>query len=75
MSAPEYGNAKVREADAARDELSAALRKAGVSFPAMDVRPHGVTGGKPAYGMVDLGPVSPPVARQLAHLIARGVER
>lgn len=65
---------KVQEAEAARAELSAALRKAGVSFPAMDVKPQGVKGGKPSYGMVELGTVSPPVARCLARLIARGAE-
>ncbi|GAA2116697.1 hypothetical protein [Streptomyces synnematoformans] len=65
---------KIREATAAHAELSAALRKAGVSFPAMDVKPQGVKDGKPSYGMVELGTVSPPVAKWLAHLIARGAE-
>lgn len=65
---------RVREADAARAELSAALRKAGVSFPAMDVLPQGVKGGRASYGLVELGAVSPPVARCLARLIARGAE-
>lgn len=75
MSAGEHGSDKLREAEAARDELSAALREAGINFPAMDVKPQGVKGGRPSYGMVELGAVSPPVARCLAQCIARGAER
>jgi len=61
----------VREAEAARDALAAALRRAGVQFPAMDVRTPVRTDG-PGYALVVLGECSPPVARRLAAVVARG---
>lgn len=62
---------KVAEARAARDELAGALRKAGIQFPAMDVRPFGYADA-PTYALVDLGRCSPQVVRALAAVIARG---
>nr|WSZ96083.1 hypothetical protein OH820_10845 [Streptomyces sp. NBC_00857] len=62
---------KVAEARAARDELARALRRAGIQFPAMDVRPFGYAEA-PAYALVDLGRCSPQVVRALAAVVARG---
>ncbi|ARF56273.1 hypothetical protein [Streptomyces gilvosporeus] len=62
---------KICEAEAARDALAAALRKAGIQFPAMDVTPDGI-GRPPRYGLVNLGEVSAPVVHALADVIAKG---
>ncbi|MEU9114672.1 hypothetical protein AB0D04_23490 [Streptomyces sp. NPDC048483] len=62
---------KIREAEAARDALAAALRKAGIQFPAMDIAPEGA-GRPPRYGFVNLGQVSAPVVHALAEVIVKG---
>ncbi|MFB6613188.1 hypothetical protein ACFCV9_02990 [Streptomyces sp. NPDC056367] len=65
---------RAREAELARDELAAALRRAGIQFPAMDVRtPLGAD--EAGYALVQLGACSAPVARELAAVIARGAAR
>ncbi|MEN8650300.1 hypothetical protein ABCR94_06595 [Streptomyces sp. 21So2-11] len=65
---------KVGEAEVARDELARALRLAGIQFPAMDVKPAGC-GENPSYALVELGRCSPPVARALAAVIAKGATK
>lgn len=70
--------ARAREAEAARDALAAALTRAGVQLPAMDVRTPWRDGegdteqerGRPP--LVQLGVCSAPVARALAAVIERG---
>ncbi|MHC0429331.1 hypothetical protein ACX6XY_03960 [Streptomyces sp. O3] len=63
--------AKIREAEEARDALAVALSRAGIQFPAMDVRtPLAV--GEGGYALVNLGECSAPVARELAAVITKG---
>ncbi|OEV00596.1 hypothetical protein AN217_25485 [Streptomyces qinglanensis] len=57
---------KLKEVMDAREELAAAFKSAGVSFPAMDVRLEST------YGLIALGEVSPATAREMASVIARG---
>ncbi|QNP65790.1 hypothetical protein [Streptomyces genisteinicus] len=66
--------AKLREAHEARDALAAALTRAGVQLPAMDVRTPWADdrADDPRYALVHLGACSAPVARLLAEVIARG---
>ncbi|MER6979004.1 hypothetical protein [Streptomyces carpinensis] len=73
---------KLREAAAARDALAAALTRAGIQLPAMDVRTpwadplHGQAEAPAStrYALVHLGVCSAPVALALADVIARGAE-
>ena len=61
---------KFEEAKQARDALCAALRRAGVQLPAMDVRsPFRVDGG--GYALVNLGECAAPVALLLAAVIEK----
>ncbi|MEV0373828.1 hypothetical protein AB0I10_29170 [Streptomyces sp. NPDC050636] len=64
-------SSKIREAEVARDALAAALRKAGIQFPAMDITPGGFE-RPPKYGFVNLGQVSAPVVHALADVITKG---
>ncbi|OBQ50322.1 hypothetical protein A4U61_08815 [Streptomyces sp. H-KF8] len=66
---------KIREALEARDALAAALTRAGVQLPAMDVRTPWAddrTAGGAPYALVHLGVCSAPVALALADVIAKG---
>ncbi|AWK09771.1 hypothetical protein SSP531S_47150 [Streptomyces spongiicola] len=65
---------KIREAEDARDALGAALRRAGIQLPAMDVRPPLRADGA-GYALVTLGDCSAPVALELAAVIERGAAR
>ncbi|MFG2879406.1 hypothetical protein ACGFYU_31120 [Streptomyces sp. NPDC048337] len=82
--------AKIKEAFAARDALAAALTRAGIQIPAMDVRTpwpdddnsdgdgqeHSSTSAaETRYALVHLGVVSAPVAHALAEVIAKGLTR
>ncbi|MFF2538562.1 hypothetical protein [Streptomyces cyaneofuscatus] len=81
------GAAKVKEAMDARDALAAALTRAGIQLPAMDVRtPWADTvredtedasehGGEIRYALVHLGVCSAPVAHALATAITNGLAR
>jgi hypothetical protein len=74
MTSDQQANAaKVREAREARKALGAALRRAGIQLPALDVRPVGGAGAE--YGLVCLGVCSAPVARDLASVIRNGAAR
>lgn len=76
-------SAKLQEATEARDALAAALTRAGIQLPAMDVRtpwldtrpdddaPDGPGGNR--HALVHLGVCSAPVALALADVIAGGV--
>ncbi|WP_405797959.1 hypothetical protein [Streptomyces sp. NBC_01506] len=72
---------KVQEAVEARDVLAAALTRAGIQLPAMDVRtPWPVTDDSEAgrdtrYALVHLGVCSAPVALALAAVIVDGAGR
>lgn len=68
------GTRKVKEAEEARDVLAAALRRAGIQLPAMDVRVAAKTGSA-GYGFVSLGECAAPVARDLAYVIEKGAGR
>ncbi|WP_432110319.1 hypothetical protein [Streptomyces sp. AA1529] len=57
---------KLKEVMDAREELAAAFKNSGVSFPAMDVRLEST------YGLIALGEVSPATAREMASVIATG---
>ncbi|MFJ5724172.1 hypothetical protein [Streptomyces sp. NPDC093149] len=65
---------KIDEAEEARDALGAALRRAGIQLPALDVRPVSRADGA-GYGLVTLGDCSAPVARALAAVIEQGAAR
>lgn len=77
--------AKIQETLAARDALAAALTRAGIQLPAMDVRTpwqdmidgdYDCAAGPAArYALVHLGVCSAPVAFALAAVIIRGVGR
>ncbi|MGP4000353.1 hypothetical protein [Streptomyces sp. 8N706] len=83
------GRAKVQEAVEARDALAAALTRAGIQLPAMDVRTpwqdlvgraDDGDGGSDAgsavrYALVHLGVCSAPVAHALAAVIVKGAGR
>ncbi|GHE51291.1 hypothetical protein CP980_08185 [Streptomyces vinaceus] len=66
--------AKVTEALAARDALAAALSRAGIQLPAMDVRTPWPEerADEARYALVHLGVCSAPVAHALATVIAKG---
>ncbi|MFH8489706.1 hypothetical protein [Streptomyces longisporoflavus] len=65
---------KVEEAIAARDSLAAALSRAGIQLPAMDIRTAWADDLKEEarYALVSLGVCSAPVALRLADVIRRG---
>ena len=74
---------QLQEAVAAREALAAALPRAGIQLPAMDVRtpwgdpfPGGsedpAEGSRARYALVHLGVCSAPVALALADVIAKG---
>lgn len=78
---------RIREALQARDALAAALSRAGIQLPAMDVRTPWLsdpldedgdgdgTDRLAGYGLIRLGVCSAPVAHALAEVIAKGAER
>ncbi|MFD7836968.1 hypothetical protein [Streptomyces sp. NPDC059761] len=57
----------------ARDALAAALTRAGIQLPAMDVRTPWADEAR--YALVHLGICSAPVAHALAAVITRGASR
>lgn len=67
---PRYS--RTTEADTARDTLAAALTRAGIQLPAMDVRSVLRSADGTSYALLDLGVCSPPVALALAEVVARG---
>ncbi len=71
----QVGEQRTGEAEAARDALAEALRRAGIRFPAVDVRTPVRADGAAGYAMVVLGECSAPVARELAAVIERGAKR
>ncbi|MFH0243702.1 hypothetical protein ACGRHY_15025 [Streptomyces sp. HK10] len=71
----QVGEQRIGEAEAARDALAEALRRAGIRFPAVDVRTPVRADGAAGYAMVVLGECSAPVARELATVVERGAER
>jgi hypothetical protein len=66
---------KIRQAAEARDALAAALTRAGIQLPAMDVRTHPAPPNAPRYALVQLGACSAPVALALADVITQGTGR
>ncbi|MDT3396923.1 hypothetical protein RKE29_09740 [Streptomyces sp. B1866] len=62
--------ARVKEAQAARDELRAALTKVGISLPALRIDGPSLGGDEPCP-LLDLGRCPPEVARRLAAVIRR----
>ncbi len=60
---------KIKEAREARDLLAAALTRAGIQLPAMDIREPAVWQDEPRYALVHLGECSAPVARALAQAL------
>lgn len=67
---------KIQEALEARDALAAALTRAGIQLPAMDIRTPWADdrrGGEAPYALVQLGVCSAPVALALADVITQGV--
>ncbi|MFI6725502.1 hypothetical protein [Streptomyces atratus] len=65
---------KINEAEEARDALGAALRRAGIQLPALDVRSVPRNGAS-GYSLVTLGECSAPVACALAAVIEKGAAR
>lgn len=63
----EFGVAakKVRDAEAARDELGAALKTAGVTLPSLRIIPLSCTEESPRQ-LLDLGPCTVETAHQIA---------
>lgn len=72
---PKIRTPRVQEAVDARDALAAALSRAGVQLPAMDVRTPWADDreDEARYALVHLGVCSAPVALLLADVILRGV--
>lgn len=70
---PQADSRKITEAQEAREALGAALRRAGIQLPAMDVRVPAST--SKAYAFVNLGKCSAPVAHDLAAVIEKGADR
>ncbi|MFJ4908236.1 hypothetical protein ACIQCR_23315 [Streptomyces sp. NPDC093249] len=68
---------KIQEALDARDALAAALSRAGVQLPAMDIRTPWLDDreGEARYALVHLGVCSAPVAHALATVILNGLAR
>ncbi|MFF7528028.1 hypothetical protein ACIP6Q_00640 [Streptomyces bobili] len=66
---------KVQEALEARDALAAALSRAGIQLPAMDIRTPWADDRKAEaqYALIHLGVCSAPVALMLADVIAKGI--
>ncbi|MER6528323.1 hypothetical protein [Streptomyces sp. NPDC001508] len=66
---------KIQEALDARDALAAALSRAGIQLPAMDVRTPWADEreGEARYALVHLGVCSAPVALMIADVILRGI--
>ncbi|MFH8469981.1 hypothetical protein [Streptomyces sp. NPDC017991] len=66
-----------QEAVAARDALAAALSRAGIQLPAMDIRTPWADDRKDEarYALVHLGVCSAPVALLLADVITKGAAR
>lgn len=62
---------RINEAEEARAALGAALRRAGIQLPAMDVRPVPRADGA-GYALVCLGECSAAVAQELAAVIEKG---
>ncbi|MEW1695810.1 MULTISPECIES: hypothetical protein [unclassified Streptomyces] len=74
---PDTPSLKIQEALDARDALAAALSRAGVQLPAMDIRTpwHDDREGEARYALVHLGVCSAPVAHALATVILNGLAR
>ncbi|WP_432127578.1 hypothetical protein [Streptomyces sp. bgisy082] len=68
---------KIQEALEARDALAAALSRAGVQLPAMDIRSPwpDEREGAASYALVHFGVCSAPVAHALAEVILKGFTR
>lgn len=69
---------KIHEALDARDALAAALTRAGIQLPAMDIRTPWTDDRRTAeapYALVHLGVCSAPVALALADVITKGVAK
>ncbi|MFE0733411.1 hypothetical protein [Streptomyces sp. NPDC058855] len=68
-------NPKVQEALDARDALAAALTRAGIQLPAMDIRTPWLDDreAEAPYALVHLGVCSAPVAHALAAVIRNGL--
>ncbi|MER6627562.1 hypothetical protein ABT301_04850 [Streptomyces sp. NPDC000987] len=66
---------KTQEAVDARDALAAALSRAGIQLPAMDIRTPWADEreGEARYALVHLGVCSAPVALMLADVILKGI--
>ncbi|MGX1272909.1 hypothetical protein [Streptomyces phaeoluteigriseus] len=71
---PVSRTAKIQEALAARDALAAALSRAGVQLPAMDIRTPWADDreAEARYALIHLGVCSAPVALMLADVITKG---
>ncbi|MEU0088733.1 hypothetical protein [Streptomyces sp. NPDC006274] len=65
----------MQEAIEARDALAAALSRAGIQLPAMDIRTPWADDRKAdaQYALVHLGVCSAPVAHLLADVITKGI--
>ncbi|MFJ9430509.1 hypothetical protein ACIRQY_12640 [Streptomyces sp. NPDC101490] len=74
---PDTPSLKIQEALDARDALAAALSRAGVQLPAMDIRTpwQDDREGETRYALVHLGVCSAPVAHALATVILNGLAR
>ncbi|WP_438272450.1 hypothetical protein [Streptomyces bobili] len=66
---------KVQEALEARAALAAALSRAGIQLPAMDIRTPWADDRKAEaqYALIHLGVCSAPVALMLADVITKGI--
>ncbi|MGW1116278.1 hypothetical protein ACWD5B_04080 [Streptomyces tanashiensis] len=72
---PAAATRKIQEALDARDALAAALTRAGIQLPAMDVRTPWLDDreAEAPYALVHLGVCSAPVAHALAAVIINGL--
>ncbi|MFD7403964.1 hypothetical protein ACFV7R_15090 [Streptomyces sp. NPDC059866] len=64
----------IRDAEEVRDALASALERAGLRLPSLRLDPNTYADANPRP-LIELGRCSPPLARELAAVIEKGIER
>ncbi|RZB15114.1 hypothetical protein StrepF001_33640 [Streptomyces sp. F001] len=64
----------IRDAEEVRDALASALERAGLGLPSLRLDPNTYADANPRP-LIELGRCSPPLARELAAVIEKGIER
>lgn len=71
MNVPDPAYGTLADAEAACEELVAALRKAGITLPSLGLDPLSY-GGEFSFALVELGRCNIPTARALAAALRQG---